>query len=108
MGIRVTLVRDATWMLAEPVPVRRPGVCMIGVDDRLCEGVSGTDSGTGRTKVGLNLYEVSPTRERRKPMACPPQRKPDKLNPRGPIRYDDVSAFRFPCLWEFCSSPGKK
>lgn len=39
------------WMLAEPVPVLRPGEWEMGVDGRDGAGVA---SGTGRTKSGLN------------------------------------------------------
>jgi len=53
IGIRETGVLDGTKMLAEPVPVRRPGVCVIGVDERDGEDVSGSDSGIGITKMGL-------------------------------------------------------
>lgn len=41
-------------MLADPVPVRLPGVCVTGVDDR--KGVSGVNtSAMGTTKMGSNL-----------------------------------------------------
>jgi hypothetical protein len=46
-------VLDGAEILAEPVPVRRPGVCMIGVDERDSTGGSGSESGIGRTKIGL-------------------------------------------------------
>ena len=45
---------DGDCMFAEPVPVRRPGVRLMGVDegdDAWC----GTASEIGRTKIGLNL-----------------------------------------------------
>ena len=43
---------------AEPVPVRRPGVCVIGVETRAdWTGIS-TASHTGRTNVGLNLGKL--------------------------------------------------
>lgn len=41
-------------MLADPVPVRRPGVWVIGVD-ALDERGDGTASQTGSTKIGLKL-----------------------------------------------------
>ena len=44
---------------AEPVPVFRPGVCMMGVEAREdWVGIS-TASHTGKTKVGLNLEKMS-------------------------------------------------
>jgi hypothetical protein len=43
---------------AEPVPVRRPGVCEIGTEVRGdWTGIS-TASHTGKTNVGLNLGSV--------------------------------------------------
>lgn len=57
IGIRGTVV-DGDCMLAEPVPVRRPGVCLMGVDewdDVECVGIA---SGIGKTKIGLNLENI--------------------------------------------------
>lgn len=50
--IRVTVTFAGDWILAEPVPVRRPGVWVIGVDDMDERGVA---SQIGRTKIGLKL-----------------------------------------------------
>lgn len=52
MGMRRVGAWVCCWMLAEPVPVLRPGVWEMGVDGRDGAGVA---SGTGRTKSGLNL-----------------------------------------------------
>jgi len=46
----------AGCMFAEPVPVRRPGVCLMGVDER---DDTGTVSGIGKTKIGLNLRKYN-------------------------------------------------
>ena len=50
VGVRV----DGDEIAAEPVPVRRPGVCVIGVDVREA-GVRSTGCDTGSKKIGLNL-----------------------------------------------------
>lgn len=42
---------------AEPVPVRRPGVCVTGVEAREDGVGTSTASHTGKTKVGLNLQK---------------------------------------------------
>ena len=49
---RGTADRAGVEMAAEPVPVRRPGVLVIGVDEREAE-VRSTSWHTGRRKVGL-------------------------------------------------------
>lgn len=46
------MARAGDCMFAEPVPVRRPGVCLMEVDEVACVGIA---SGTGKTKIGLNL-----------------------------------------------------
>lgn len=56
IGIRAVVALDGTWTLAEPVPVRRPGVCATGVDARDVAWRSGSDSGTGSTNMGLKLW----------------------------------------------------
>lgn len=53
--MRGTEAVDGDCMFAEPVPVRRPGVRLMGVDERDDGWCSGTASEIGRTKIGLNL-----------------------------------------------------
>lgn len=55
MGVRALAARLGD-IAAEPVPVRRPGVCVV-IGDETAEVTRGifTVSDTGRTKVGLNL-----------------------------------------------------
>lgn len=43
---------------AEPVPVRRPGILAVGVEEEVSES-SWTGSVIGRTNVGSNLYKGS-------------------------------------------------
>ena len=54
--MRGTVVVDGDCMFAEPVPVRRPGVRLMGVDERDDVWCSRTASETGKTKIGLNLH----------------------------------------------------
>lgn len=53
--MRGTVAVDVDCMFAEPVPVRRPGVRLMGVDEREDAWCSGTASDIGRTNIGLNL-----------------------------------------------------
>lgn len=57
MGVRTLAGRLGEETAAEPVPVRRPGVCAMGV-----EGVEGREIGDGaqigRMKTGLNLKQI--------------------------------------------------
>lgn len=46
---------DGDCIFAEPVPVRRPGVRLMGVDERDDARYLGTASEIGKTKIGLNL-----------------------------------------------------
>jgi len=56
IGTRGTSVPEGTWTLADPVPVRRPGVRVMDVDVCRRTGLSGIDSGIGMTNVGLKLF----------------------------------------------------
>lgn len=47
---------------AEPVPVRRPGVCVTGVEVREELVVRLTGEKTGMTKIGLNLDLLNESR----------------------------------------------
>ena len=55
--MRGTVAVDGDCKFAElmPVPVRRPGVRLMGVDERDDAWCSGTASEIGKTKIGLNL-----------------------------------------------------
>jgi hypothetical protein len=53
--MRGAVAVDGDCKFAGPVPVRRPGVRLMGVDERDDAWCSGTASDIGRTKIGLNL-----------------------------------------------------
>lgn len=55
MGLRVLGALLGEDRAAEPVPVRRPGVWVIGVDARGVWAEISTASYTGRTNIGLKL-----------------------------------------------------
>lgn len=93
-------------MFAEPVPVRRPGVCVMGVEARDTAGDSGEDSGIGMTKTGLYLAAEELVDEfkystEHDALDC----KPHHLYPGCPVRNDDITCPWLPCLWKFPSSP---
>lgn len=54
MGTFVLGARLVDDMLAEPVPVRRPGVCVMGAEDCTACGMT-TFFDTGMTNMGSNL-----------------------------------------------------
>ena len=53
--MRGTVAVDGDCKFAEPVPVRRPGVLFMEVDERDDAWCSGTASEIGKIKIGLNL-----------------------------------------------------
>lgn len=55
IGMRAATTLLGDCILADPVPVRRPGVWVIGVDALDEKGGDGTASQTGSTKIGLKL-----------------------------------------------------
>lgn len=55
IGTRGAVVLLGDWTFAEPVPVRRPGVCVTGVEDLEGADSTLTVSETGSTNIGLNL-----------------------------------------------------
>lgn len=55
MGLRTLGPLLGDDIAAEPVPVRRPGVCVTGVDAREDETGISAASHTGKMKVGFNL-----------------------------------------------------
>jgi hypothetical protein len=57
MGFRILGALLGDDKAADPVPVRRPGVCVTGVEVCDCTGIS-TASHTGRTNIGLNLEDI--------------------------------------------------
>lgn len=61
-----TVATTGDCMFAEPVPVRRPGVCLMGVDEGDEVECIGTASGIGKTNIGLNLEiffkDINPVR----------------------------------------------
>ena len=95
VGVRV----EGEEMAAEPVPVRLPGVVVIGFEF-LEEAVLSvlTGSQTGRTNTGSNLVHSIHLQERLyfKAHLTLPESEPKHLNPGSPVRDNDVPSLRLP------------
>lgn len=85
MGVCAVDALGWTWMFAEPVPVRRPGVCVMGVEGRELLGVSGTVTGIGMTKTGLYLFADALMTSKKKAQGNVLDCEPHNLNPRRPV-----------------------
>ena len=83
MGIRVVGVRaEGEEMAAEPVPVRRPGVRVIGDDAPLVGEGTSRVSHTGSTKIGFNLRgDVNLMVRGDRSICNAPERKPENFHP---------------------------
>jgi hypothetical protein len=56
--MRGTVAVAEDRIFAEPVPVRRPGEFLMGVDELDDLECLGTASDIGKTKIGLNLIDM--------------------------------------------------
>jgi hypothetical protein len=80
-GLRMFGVLIGEESAAEPVPVRRPGVCVTGVEAREDGADNSTASQTGSTKVGLNLDGNVRVVSKRKIIQDAPKRQPQNFYP---------------------------
>lgn len=85
---------------AEPVPVFRPALLVTGVDVNIAS--AGIDVGSGRTNIGSNLEHivVGNSTQLVRVQDNSPEGEVEDVNPRDPVRDDEIAHCRIPGLVE--------